>query len=221
MTSPIRTFSTGATRDSVAGKLRYEGYFSPLVLRARAEYMRTHQVQADGELREPDNWQKGIPADALMDSAFRHFMDWWLAHREHGGDVQEAICALMFNAEAYLHAVLMEPAEDVVEPPALGPLAIPAYWHTTCADCGETRTTDHEESCPGAEPPMGCMGDPDPVRVTVKGSDEPTDVALDEPFPLPAFGPGSPAATTAGIAGGRSYVGEDGDADRAWSGAAV
>jgi hypothetical protein len=210
MTSPIRTFSTGATRDSVAGKLRYEGYFSPLVLKARAEYMRTHQVQADGELREPDNWQRGIPKAALMDSAFRHFMDWWLAHRGHAqrSEVQEAICALMFNAEAYLHAVLTEPTAAYVN----GPLFVPAYQHNTCADCGEQITTDHEESCPGA---------PDPVLVTVKGSDEPTDVALDEPFPLPAFGPGSPAATTAGIAGGRSYVGEDGDSDRAWSGTAV
>ena len=36
----IRRFDTGATRDSVAGKLRYEGYFSPLVLKARAQYMR-------------------------------------------------------------------------------------------------------------------------------------------------------------------------------------
>ena len=104
---PIRTFDTGATRDTVAGKLRYEGYFSPLVLRARAEYMQRHQVQPDGALREPDNWQKGIPADALMDSAFRHFMDWWAAHRGHGTDPAEAICALMFNAEAYLHALLV------------------------------------------------------------------------------------------------------------------
>jgi hypothetical protein len=38
------------------------------------------------------------------------------------------------------------------------------------------------------------------IPIYVAGSDDP----LDEPFPLPAFGPGSPAATT-----NRSYVGED------------
>jgi hypothetical protein len=45
------------------------------------------------------------------------------------------------------------------------------------------------------------------VPLAVAGSDEPAGVygePLDEPFPLPAFGPGSPAATTA-----RHYVGED------------
>jgi hypothetical protein len=108
----VRTFATGATRNSLGDKLQYEGYFSPLVLRARAEYMRTHQRQEDGSLRAADNWQKGIPKDALIDSGHRHFVDWWLAHRGHAtqADVREAICALMFNAEAYLHALLLEDA---------------------------------------------------------------------------------------------------------------
>lgn len=103
-----RTYETGATRNALGNKLQYEGYFSPLVLQARAAYMRRHQTQEDGSLRDADNWQKGIPPADLMDSAFRHFMDWWLAHRGHAtqSDVQEAICALMFNAEAYLHAFI-------------------------------------------------------------------------------------------------------------------
>jgi hypothetical protein len=49
------------------------------------------------------------------------------------------------------------------------------------------------------------------VPVSVAGSDEPAGVyveSLDEPFPLPNFGPGSPAATTAD-GGKRCYVGED------------
>jgi hypothetical protein len=115
----MRTYDTGATRNSVAGKLRYEGYFSPLVLQARAEYMQKHQTQADGVEREADNWQKGMPLNDYMDSAFRHFMSWWLAHRGHakGTEMQEAICALMFNAEGYMHALLTATSEEVDEQP--------------------------------------------------------------------------------------------------------
>lgn len=101
----MRTFETGATRDTDDGKLDYEGFFSPLVLRRRAEYMHRHRVQADGELRASDNWQKGIPLDAYMKSAFRHFVEWWAAHRA-GADPSEAIAALMFNCEGYLHETL-------------------------------------------------------------------------------------------------------------------
>lgn len=106
----IRTFDTGATRNALGNKLQYEGYFSPLVLTARAAYMRRHQTQDDGSLRAADNWQKGIPKDALMDSGFRHFMDWWAGHRGQPVDQKEAICALMFNAEAYLLALLQDEA---------------------------------------------------------------------------------------------------------------
>lgn len=108
ITAGIRTFSTGATRDLEDDKLDYEGYFSPLVLKARAEYMQRHSV-AGGQHRASDNWQKGIPLDAYIKSGFRHFMDWWSQHR--GGAVNEvgledAICALMFNCEGYLHELL-------------------------------------------------------------------------------------------------------------------
>ena len=49
-----------------------------------------------------------------MDSGFRHFMDWWSGHRGHGDEatIREALCALMFNAEAYLHAMLSEAKTD-------------------------------------------------------------------------------------------------------------
>lgn len=104
----LRTFSSGATRDTNVGKLAYEGFLSPLVLRRFAEYMHSHRVQPDGELRAPDNWQRGIPLDAYMDSGWRHFMDWWLLHREHDTecDIEEALCALLFNVQGYLHEVL-------------------------------------------------------------------------------------------------------------------
>ena len=106
-TGTMRTFETGATRDTAQDKLCYEGFLSPLVLKRFAEYMHRHQRQSDGSRRSPDNWQKGIPKGIYMDSAWRHFMDWWGGHRQVGkADIEEAICALLFNAMGYLHELL-------------------------------------------------------------------------------------------------------------------
>ena len=106
----VRTFDTGATRDTDQGKLAYEGFFSPLVLEERARYMHRHRVQSDGELRAADNWQKGMPLDAYIDSGFRHFVDWWQNHRCYPSreSLKDAICALMFNCEGYLHELLKQ-----------------------------------------------------------------------------------------------------------------
>ena len=67
--------------------------------------MTKHREQNDGSLRASDNWQKGIPEDQYMKSAFRHFMDWWKGHRGFAvaDGIEEAICALLFNAMGYLH----------------------------------------------------------------------------------------------------------------------
>lgn len=107
----MRKFDTGATRDTDDGKLDYEGFLSPMVLRKFAEYMHENRVCADGTLRSSDNWQKGIPLDVYMKSAFRHFMHWWELHRdgeavdENGNQVtfEDAIRALLFNAMGYLY----------------------------------------------------------------------------------------------------------------------
>ena len=107
----MRTFNTGATRDTEDGKLDYEGFLSPVALRRYAEYMHKHRIQSDGSLRSSDNWQKGIPLDAYMKSGFRHFMDWWAIHRtEEAFDEwgEDAICALIFNAFGYLHEILLD-----------------------------------------------------------------------------------------------------------------
>lgn len=110
-----RVFESGAYRDGDREKLDYEGFFSPLVLRRRAEYMHKHRVQSNGELRESDNWQKGIPIEEYMKSLFRHFMELWSLHRGDGADgesyiddLENALCAVMFNAEGYLHELLKE-----------------------------------------------------------------------------------------------------------------
>ena len=105
----MRKFASGATRDSDETKLDYEGFLSPLVLRRFAEYMHQHRLQADGKLRDSDNWQKGIPLDAYMKSGWRHFMDWWACHRA-SQDPAEALCALLFNVQGYLHEILRKNA---------------------------------------------------------------------------------------------------------------
>lgn len=101
----MRKFNTGATRDTDEGKYDYEGFLSPLVLKRYAEYMHLHRHQADGKLRDSDNWQKGIPRDAYMKSAWRHFMSVWQGHR-NGNMPQEELCALLFNLMGYLHEEL-------------------------------------------------------------------------------------------------------------------
>lgn len=101
----MREFATGATRDSDKDKLDFEGFLSPLVLERFAQYMHKHRLQPDGTLRDSDNWQQGIPLDVYMKSGWRHFFDWWKEHRglEGRDDVEEAVCALLFNAMGYLH----------------------------------------------------------------------------------------------------------------------
>src|SRR3990167_287158 len=108
----MRTFATGATRDAEDTKFDYEGFLSPLVVKRYAEYLHKHRIQADGQLRASDNWQKGIPRSAYIKSAWRHFMDWWSGHRSaetiRNEDFEDAICAVIFNASGYLFEHLKE-----------------------------------------------------------------------------------------------------------------
>jgi hypothetical protein len=105
MSSEMRKFDTGATRNTDKGKLDYEGFLHPSVLKRYAEYLAKHQVQADGKLRDSDNWQNGIPKDVYIKSLFRHFMEMWAVHRGKvtlTDDFEESVCAVMFNAMGYL-----------------------------------------------------------------------------------------------------------------------
>lgn len=106
----VRKFDTGATRNVDTGKFDYEAFFSPVVLKRRAEYMHKHRIQPDGSMRSGDNWQRGIPKDAYMKSLHRHFMDIWLEHRGQATTEgqEEAICAAMFNLEGMLYEILKE-----------------------------------------------------------------------------------------------------------------
>ncbi len=106
----MRTFGSGATRHTDVDKLDYEGFLSPLVIERYAQYLHKHRTQADGKLRDSDNWQKGIPRDTYMKSAWRHLMAWWRKHRGHETQekIEDDICAVMFNTMGYLHELLKD-----------------------------------------------------------------------------------------------------------------
>ena len=103
----MRHFETGATRNVDDDALAYEGFFSPLAMRAFAEYMHEHRKTPAG-LREPDNWQNGIPDKSYIESMFRHFMDVWFIYDGYpelarASGMKEALTALFFNVQGLLH----------------------------------------------------------------------------------------------------------------------
>ncbi len=110
--APIRTFDSGATRNNDKDRLDYEGFLSPMVLERYAQYMHKHRLQSDGTLRNSDNWQ-GLFGDdhysVCMKSLLRHVMDVWAGHRGcEDVDMEDSICAAMFNLQAYLFKLLKE-----------------------------------------------------------------------------------------------------------------
>jgi len=120
MSKEMREFNTGATRNSDTGKNDYEGFYSPLVIQAFGDYMTKHRVQADGKLRDSDNWQKGIPKDAYIKSTWRHFLDLWFMHRGYKryDDITKeeltfegVLCAILFNVQGYLFEILKSKSE--------------------------------------------------------------------------------------------------------------
>lgn len=120
----MREFDTGATRDSDDTKLDFEGFLSPLVMERYAQYLHEHRLQADGNMRDSDNWQKGIPLPVYMKSAWRHFFLWWKLHRAmvRGGssidnkELEDTICAVLFNAQGYMHEWLSIAREQPAQP---------------------------------------------------------------------------------------------------------
>lgn len=106
----IRTFDTGATRDTVKGKLNYVKALSPIVLQRYVQYLDAHRKQPDGSMREFDNWKKGIPEEIYLDGLGRHFMAAWLlaqgfsAEDNHGPvTLEDTLCAIIFGASGWLH----------------------------------------------------------------------------------------------------------------------
>jgi hypothetical protein len=110
---PIRTFDTGATRDTTRGKLDYVKALSPIVLRRYVQYLDKHRLQPDGSYRDFDNWKKGIPQETYHSSNGRHFIDAWLltegyaTEDNHGPvEIEDVLCAQLFNIMGRLHEIL-------------------------------------------------------------------------------------------------------------------
>lgn len=115
----VRTFETGANRDTDEGKFDFEGFLSTLSLSRFAEYMHKNRRLRDGSLRDADNWQKGIPRNVYTKSLWRHFFDAWRIWRKAiklgrsgvtsavlDGELEEALCGVLFNAMGLLHSLL-------------------------------------------------------------------------------------------------------------------
>lgn len=143
----MRNFDTGATRDDDSTKYDFEGFLSPLVLERFGQYMHSHRTQADGKVRDSDNWQKGIPQDAYMKSGWRHFFDWWWIHRGCetwiAEKLEETLCALMFNTMGYLHEHLKgQSRHDDAKSVAIGDGEIPHTLNCQCNSCASARAVD-------------------------------------------------------------------------------
>lgn len=125
MTTTVRKFDSGATRDLDINKHDYEAFLSPLVIERYAEYMHKNRHLTDGSLRDGDNWQKGIPFAAYAKSEWRHHVDFWKEHRGIAtrDGMEDACCAILFNVMGYLHeylkAKLDVPKSETQEPHTL------------------------------------------------------------------------------------------------------
>ena len=135
MSASVRTFDTGATRDLDATKPDYEGFLSPLVIRRYGEYMHRNRTLPDGSMRDSDNWQAGIPLKVYAKSFWRHALDFWCAHRgvPIADSIEDALCAVLFNASGYLHEVLK--AKSVAQ-------LSPAEIYEAHREALEARSTD-------------------------------------------------------------------------------
>jgi len=111
---PIRQFSSGATRDTADGKPEFGGFLSPIVIRRFGEYMHKHRLQSDGALRASDNWKAGFPRRQTLESLLRHTIDVWeyvtgdSKEGEQPADVEDALCAVIFNSQSLLREILLK-----------------------------------------------------------------------------------------------------------------
>jgi hypothetical protein len=106
----MRKFETGATRDTEDGKIVPSGFLSAAARLRFCTYMHKHRVQADGSLRDADNWKKGIPQRAYFESLVRHVLDLELfvegdfsVYPREQHTLDDVLCSIIFNAQGLLH----------------------------------------------------------------------------------------------------------------------
>lgn len=114
-TVQVRAFDGGATRSPDTGRYDPEGFLSPIVIERFCEHMQANRIQTDGVLRDSDNWQRGLPLSVYMKGMWRHFLHLWTRHRGYkvmdpaaGKDIEEDLCALIFNAHGMLFEILKD-----------------------------------------------------------------------------------------------------------------
>jgi len=144
----MRTFTTGATRSDIEGKLSYMRALSPAVLRRYVQYLAKHRKQTDGQMRSFDNWKKGIDPDTYLDGLLRHTWDAWLMHQGHKPsdetyDLPDLLCAIIFNASGWLFELLVAEGGSR-ENPTVSAAGIDTVSHEprwekprTCGECAE------------------------------------------------------------------------------------
>lgn len=127
----MQKFATGATRSSDVGKNHYDGFLSMPAIEEFGDYMTRHRVQPDGSLRDPDNWQKGMPLASYVGSLLRHTLELvgltrgYVSKRmrrelpQHVEDLdflkRETACAIWFNVQGFLHVTLQPPPAQAVQ----------------------------------------------------------------------------------------------------------
>lgn len=113
----LRTYSTGATRDTAEGKHEPWGFTSALVEQRFCEYMHQHRKQSDGNLRDSDNWKKGIDIESYWHSLSRHIQDLRLIRegypeKARTQDITDALCGVFFNVQGLLLEILKRDSSD-------------------------------------------------------------------------------------------------------------
>ena len=87
-----RKFNTGAQRDVVVGKGRYD-LISPIMIERLAKLL-----QRGAEKYNDRNWEKGMPLSVYMDSGMRHLFKFLEGHRD-----EDHLIAAIWNLQALLH----------------------------------------------------------------------------------------------------------------------
>lgn len=87
-----RQFATGAQRDVVTGKGRYD-LISPIMIDRLAQLL-----QRGAEKYDDRNWEKGMPLSVYVDSGLRHLYKFLEGHRD-----EDHLIAAIWNLQALLH----------------------------------------------------------------------------------------------------------------------